>query len=62
MKRLYVGMPYQELVEIMGKTEFVGTNIHSEIIYYSYNVNFEYNCGIDVTVKDGKVVSIFEYN
>ncbi|MBR4613383.1 MAG: hypothetical protein IKO40_11795 [Kiritimatiellae bacterium] len=62
MKKLYIGMSYEELVDIMGTTNFKGVNSHDGVEYISYNVNFEFNCGIDIEIKDGKVISIFEYN
>lgn len=61
MKRLYIGMTFEELVEVMGRPTGkppgpVRDGMHS------YNVNSWYNRGIDVTVSNGVVVSIFEYD
>jgi len=61
MKRLHVGMTYGELVEVMGMPS--GWNeqpLHDGI--HSYNVDSWYNRGIDVTLSNGVVVSVFEYN
>lgn len=62
MKRLHEGMSRAELIRTMGQTAFIGTNALLGVECLSYNVNFEYNVGIDIEVKDGKVVSVFEYN
>ena len=62
MKRLHVGMSRVELIHTMGQTAFMGTNALHGVECLSYNVNFEYNVGIDIEVKDGKVVAISEYN
>ena len=56
MKRLYIGMTFEKLVEVMGPPTGGRDGLHS------YNVNSWYNRGIDVTVSNGVVVSIFEYD
>jgi hypothetical protein len=57
MSKLHVGMTYEELVEVMGRPPHpVRDGLHS------YNVNSWYNSGIDVTVSNGVVVSIFRYD
>ena len=58
-KKLYVGMPYEEMVEIMGEVQGVRGG---ESTTYSYNVNSWYNRGLDILVKNGCVVGIFEYD
>ena len=61
MKRLHVGMTYGELVGVMGMPpELDGQPLHDGI--HSYNVDSWYNRGIDVTLSNGVVVSVFEYD
>ena len=64
MKRLYVGMTYEEMVEVMGKPDGgLGRTVQKDgTEFYSYNVNSWYNRGIDITLKNGRVVRIFEYD
>ena len=64
MKRLYVGMTYEEMVEVMGKPNGgAGRFIKKDgQEFYSYNVNFGFNRGIDISLQNGKVISIFEYD
>ena len=58
-KKLHIGMTYEEMVAVMGKTSGVGDG---NSVTYSYNVNFGFNRGLDITVKNGSVVEIFEYD
>ena len=63
VERLHVGMTYEEVVDIMGSPDNPNsTPDHYGRIVYSYNVNFGFNRGIDVYMKDGRVVEIFEYD
>ena len=64
MKRLYVGMTYEEMVEVMGKPNGgAGRVINKDgQEFYSYNVNFGFNRGIDIRLQNGTVISIFEYD
>ena len=64
MKRLYVGMTYEEMVEVMGKPNGGAGRVFYKdgLEFYSYNVNFGFNRGIDITLQNGKVISIFEYD
>jgi hypothetical protein len=57
LNRLHVGMTYEELVEVMGRP-------HDPVLdgIHSFNVNTWYNRGIDVTVSNGVVTSVFEYD
>ncbi len=59
-KMLHVGMTYNEVFEIMGKVPPVPDG--NDKVRYSYNVNFGFNRGIDVFVKEGRVVSVFPYD
>ena len=52
-----------EVVEIMGQLDNPNASPdYSGRIMYSCNVNFDFNRGIDVYMKDGRVVKIFEYD
>ncbi len=63
MKRLHIGMTYDEMTDLMGLPEGVRRNIQKDgMEFYSYNVNSWYNCGIDITLKDERITDIFEYN
>lgn len=63
MKRLYIGMPYEEMVLIMGPPPgYSPYRDRDGVSFISYNVNFGFNRGIDISIKDGKIISIFEYD
>lgn len=63
MKRLHIGMTYDEMIDVMGLPEGTRRNIQKDgSEFYSYNVNSWYNCGIDVTLKDGRITYVLEYN
>ena len=62
-KRLHVGMTYDEMVEVMGEPAGPGRQLlNDRQEFYSYNVNSWYNRGIDITLTDGRIISIFEYD
>lgn len=62
-KRLHIGMTYNEMVEVMGEPPAPGRRIlRDQQEFYSYNVNSWYNRGIDITLKDGRIIDIFEYD
>ena len=62
-ERLHIGMTYDEMVEVMGDPPAPGRRIRrDQQEFYSYNVNSWYNRGIDITLKDGRIVDIFEYD
>lgn len=63
MERLHVGMTYDEMVEVMGEPDGTGRKLQEGgREFYSYNVNSWYNRGIDLTLKDGRIVDIFVYD
>ena len=63
MNRLHVGMTYDEMIDVMGLPEGTRRNIQKDgTEFYSYNVNSWYNCGIDVSLKDGRITGVSEYN
>ena len=63
MKRLNIGMTYDEMTDVMGLPEGRKRKIQKDgVELYSYNVNSWYNRGIDITLKDGRIVNIFEYD
>ena len=63
MKRLHIGMTYDEMINVMGLPGETKRNIQKDgTESYSYNVNSWYNCGIDVTLKDGRITGVSEYN
>ena len=62
-KRLHIGMTYNEMVEVMGEPPAPGRRLRrDQQEFYSYNVNSWYNRGIDITLKDGRIIDIFEYD
>lgn len=62
-ERLHIGMTYDEMVEVMGDPPAPGRRIRrDQQEFYSYNVNSWYNRGIDITLKDGRIIDIFEYD
>jgi hypothetical protein len=62
-KRLHIGMTYNEMVEVMGEPPAPGRRVErDQQEFYSYNVNSWYNRGIDITLKDGRIINIFEYD
>ena len=61
LNRLNIGMTVEELVEVMGRPTGGPPDPLRDGIY-SYNVNSWYKRGIDVTISNGVVVSIFEYD
>ena len=62
-ERLHIGMTYDEMVEVMGDPPAPGRRIRrDQQEFYSYNVNSWYNRGIDITLKDGRIINIFEYD
>ena len=63
MKRLHIGMTYDEMTDVMGLPDGTRRNIQKNgMEFYSYNVNSWYNRGIDITLKDGRITKIFEYD
>ena len=64
MKRLYVGMTYEEMVAVMGKPNGGAGRVINKNgqEFYSYNVNFGFTRGIDISLQNGRVISIFEYD
>ena len=63
MKRLHIEMTYDEMINVMGLPGETKRNIQKDgTESYSYNVNSWYNCGIDVTLKDGRITGVSEYN
>ena len=62
-KRLHIGMTYNEMVEVMGEPDGAGRHLQKDgREFYSYNVNSWYNRGIDITLKGGRIIDIFEYD
>ena len=62
-ERLHIGMTYDEMVEVMGEPAGSRRQVRKDQReFYSYNVNSWYNRGIDITLKDGRIVDIFEYD
>ena len=63
MRRLHVGMTSEEMVDVMGTPDGMDANPPSDASgVYSYNVNFDFNCGIDIHLEKGRIISIMEYN
>ena len=63
MERLHIGMTYDEMVAVMGEPPAPGRRLRSDQQeFYSYNVNSWYNRGIDIWLKDGRIIKIFEYD
>ena len=62
-KRLHIGMTYNEMVEVMGEPGGSGRQLQKDgREFYSYNINSWYNRGIDITLKEGRIIDIFEYD
>ena len=62
-KRLHIGMTYNEMVRVMGEPDGPGRQLQKDgREFYSYNVNSWYNRGIDITLKEGRIIDIFEYD
>ena len=62
-KRLHIGMTYKEMVGVMGEPDGPGRQMQKDgREFYSYNVNSWYNRGIDITLKEGRIIDIFEYD
>ena len=62
-KLLEQGMTYEEMVRIMGRPDNPATNPTNVADgVYSYYVNFGYNCGLDIFIKNGLIEHIVQYN